>query len=180
MKKNITLIALIFIFIFIKCSTISKLEQKTNKIINEQLIENNKIYALKSTELKKNIICYYKENDLVYQIILPNKIEVLKLQKEKDIYIHNDSILKYFEMNFSNNEYNCFHHEDHHALAYDIYIFEKEKKTLISGVNLDCLFTKKFHKNTMPYKFQKLIYPILKPSNFDFKNMTPIDITSKP
>uniref|UniRef100_UPI00404ADD46 hypothetical protein n=1 Tax=Flavobacterium sp. TaxID=239 RepID=UPI00404ADD46 len=166
------LIALISVLL-LSCSALYRVEEKSNRLISELLVECDTIYALKSSEFKRTYIWYYNNDTLNQYRISPGKVEKITSYKTKEMKITNDTLMKYFKMEFEENEINCFHHAGHHSLEYDIFIFIEDKEPLISGINLKCLFSEKFNINSFQYKLQKELYLVFKPKNFDFENMKP-------
>jgi len=176
MKKYTKLIIIALVsFAFFTCSTFLNVEEKSKEVIAKYLMVNDKVYALKSSELKRTLIWYYKGDSLYYHKIFSNKEEKLKFNQVEEIIVTKDTLLKYFEMSFGDDEYNCFYNEGHHSLGYDIYLYRKGKETLISGIDINCLFTQKFNINTFPYKLQKELYPLFQQTNFDFEKMEPLN-----
>lgn len=170
MKNNIFNITLALISIlFFECSSQKYLQKRTNKLIEKSHKEVDTVYLYSVAFNDFNLVWYHKDACIKSYWVKPLCTKKYKPIKSKNSFVTNDSINMYFD-DFLFKDLQCF--ESVLDGAY-IKLYIKNKETLFSNIDIDCLFNNKYPIKSFPYKLQYDFSQILKPKNFDIEKIYP-------
>lgn len=157
--------AAFFILLIYGCSSNSYVYNKTNNLVYKLQLKSDTIYSFSSNDL--TFLWYYKDDDLYSILIRPFKTKKYRAVKSKNIPLNKDDINVYFEISLT-KDIPCFY-ESFDGESIKIYI--KNQKALYSGIDIECLFNKKYERNSFPYKLQFELSKIIRPKDYYFEDM---------
>ena len=168
--KNKIIRILLFVFIpllFLNCSSELCLQTRTDRIIKKSYRNADTVYLYSVAFNNFNSIWYHKDDFIHSFWIKPHKTIRYKPIEAKNITV-NDNIDKYFESPLYKN-IQCFEGVLDGAW---IQLYVKGKDSIMSSINMQCLFNIKFEINSFPYKLQYDFYKIGRcPKDYDFEKM---------
>ena len=158
---------------FFNCSSQLCLQKRTNRLI-EKSHKNVDIVYLYSVAFNDFNLVWYHKDDFIHSFwVKPYKTKKYKPIEAKNIIVNNDSINKYFD-NSLDKDIKCFEQTLDGAW---VKLYAKGKKSIMSSIDLQCLFSTKFEKDSFPYKLQYDFSKIHKPIDFDFEKIYNLQIT---
>ena len=149
MKSKIIIVILIPILLG-GCSSQLCLQKKTNKLIKELHEEADTVYLYSSAFNNFNLMWNHKNNFIYCFEVKPYRTKKNKPIEAKNISINKDSVNKYFN-NFILKDIPCFESVLDGAW---IKLLIKNRESLFSNIDTDCLFRNKYSVNSFPYKLR--------------------------
>jgi hypothetical protein len=168
MRNKIIIVVCVFMsLLFSSCSSQFCLQKRTNRLIEKSYKNVDTVYLYSVAFNDFNLVWYHKDNFIHSFWVKSYKTKQYEPIEAKNIIINNDSINKYFDTSL-NKDIQCFEHTLDGAW---IKLYVKGKNTLMSSIEMQCLFNTKFEPNSFPYKLQYDFSKIHKPIDFDFEKM---------
>ncbi len=153
--------------LFFSCSSQLCLQKRTDRLIEKSYKNTDTIYLYSVAFNDFNLVWYHK-GDFIYSFwIKPYKIKQYKPIEAKNIIVNNDNINKYFDTSFD-KDIQCFEHTLDGAW---VKLYVKGKNSVMSSIDMKCLFNTKFEPNSFPYKLQYDFSKIHRLIDFDFEKM---------